>query len=53
MTPDELIRLAQGVGFPVAVAAFVLVRLERRLRELHDALVQLRVEISRMNGRLG
>jgi len=47
MTPemvDALTRLVQLVGFPVAVAGYVLVRIEPRLREIRDAvrdLVQL------------
>jgi len=41
---DALTRLVQLVGFPIAVAGYVLIRIEPRLREIRDAvrdLVQL------------
>ncbi len=45
-TYDGLVRLMQGVGFPVAVAAFVLIRLDKAMRDLtrevHDLLVFLK-----------
>jgi hypothetical protein len=44
---DEYVRLFRDLGFPVAVAAFVLLRLEGRLRELTSAITELRVCIAR------
>jgi len=44
MTPpdlDTIIKLIQGVGFPVAVAMFVLVRLDRSVRDLTKAINEL------------
>lgn len=38
---DSFIRIIQGVGFPAAVAAFVLVRLEKRLIETREAVTRL------------
>lgn len=34
MTYDEIVRLLGQVGFPIVVAGYLLVRMERTLREL-------------------
>ncbi len=41
MSLEDIIKLVQGVGFPAAVAAFVLLRVESRLKELADAVTKL------------
>jgi hypothetical protein len=48
---QELLRWVQGVGFPAAIAVFVLVRLERRLAEVARALTELRVWLAAQKGR--
>lgn len=45
MTTEELLKATVQYGFAVAVAAFVLVRMEARLAQLTDAITAL---ISRM-----
>jgi hypothetical protein len=47
----ELLRWVQAVGFPAAIAAFVLLRLERRLADLARALTELRVWLAAQKGR--
>jgi hypothetical protein len=47
----DLLRWVQAVGFPAAIAAFVLLRLERRLAELARALTELRVWLAAHKGR--
>jgi hypothetical protein len=47
---QELLRWVQGVGFPAAIAVFVLVRLERRLAELARAVTELRVWLAAQRG---
>ena len=42
MSHEELLKAAVQYGFPTAVAAFVLVRMEARLMQLTDAIVALR-----------
>lgn len=42
MDVDQVIKLVRELGFPIAVAAFVLIRLERRLLELTQAIGQLK-----------
>lgn len=44
---DEWIKLFREVGFPVAVAAFVLFRLERAMHELVNVVQQLATLIAR------
>lgn len=43
----EWLPLMRDLGFPVAVAGFVLLRLEPRLRELTSALIELRLTLAR------
>ena len=38
MSADDVVKLFKEIGFPAAVAAFVLWRLEARLREMVEAL---------------
>ncbi len=42
MPIDQLVELFKGVGFPVAVAAYVLLRLDRTLVQVRDELRELR-----------
>lgn len=42
MSTDEIVKLFKELGFPAAVAAFVLWRLEARLREMVAALGAVR-----------
>lgn len=69
---EEILKAISTVGFPIAVAAFVLIRIEPKLTKLieaittlipivsassdnvkhvEDALVDFRVEVSKINGR--
>jgi len=51
MTPDSpWISLLERVGFPVAVAAFVLLRLDRRLERVERALESLTIAIAATAG---
>ena len=52
MTEEQAVRLFTSVGFPVAVAAFVLIRLEKRLADILAALNSLAITlaISRRQG---
>jgi len=43
MTADEMVKLFRELGFPAAVAIFVLWRVEARLVEIKDALIDLRI----------
>jgi hypothetical protein len=43
MIPKEITDLIRDLGFPAAVAAFVLWRLELRLKELTVAITELRL----------
>ena len=45
---DDALRFLREFGFPAAVAVFVLLRLEARLRELTHAVTALRVCIARL-----
>ena len=47
---DTLINFAEG-AFSIAVAAFLLIRMERRLDELTSAIARLESAITGMNGR--
>jgi hypothetical protein len=42
---DDFVKLIRDLGFPVAVAAFILWRLEARLKELTTAIEALRAVI--------
>jgi hypothetical protein len=39
---EELIRIIGNVGFPIAVSAYLLVRIEKKLDELTYAISELR-----------
>jgi hypothetical protein len=53
MTLPEVADFIKSVGFPIAVALFVLLRIEPRIRELTAALVDLRVVLARHAGKEG
>lgn len=40
---DEWLRWVRDLGFPAAVAFYVLFRLERRLEQIRDALQELKL----------
>lgn len=42
---EELMQLIGNVGFPIAVSAYLLIRIEGRLTELNTAIVELREAI--------
>lgn len=42
---DEIIKLIGNVGFPIVVAAFLLLRVEQRMDALTAAIVELREAI--------
>ena len=46
MTIDELIGLVGNVGFPVAVSAYLLIRLEKQLNSLSNSINKLNTIIS-------
>lgn len=45
MTTGDIIEFVRGVGFPVAVAAFVLMRVEKVLWAMHARLVSIEVRL--------
>ena len=45
---DEMLKLIGNVGFPIAVAAFLLVRVEQRMDNLTAAITELREAILMM-----
>ncbi len=44
----ELMQLIGNVGFPIAVAVYLLIRFEKRLEELRDAVLDLKVAIEKL-----
>jgi hypothetical protein len=50
LTVNELVSLIQGLGFPAAIAFFVLWRLEKQLGELTKAIVELKLALYRDPG---
>jgi hypothetical protein len=48
MSTDDVVKLFRELGFPAAVAAFVLWRLEARLKEVVDALTSVRLALAAM-----
>ncbi len=44
---DDAIKVIRELGFPVAVAAFVLIRLERQLERLTEAITALKLCLAR------
>jgi hypothetical protein len=48
MNVQEVISLVQGVGFPVLVAWFVLVRLEKTLKELINVVQDLNKAVGQL-----
>ena len=42
---DEILKIIGNVGFPIAVAAFLLVRVEQRMDSLPSAIFELREAI--------
>lgn len=49
-SPETWIKLANTVGFPIWVAVFLLVRLDRTLREMTAAVTKLTVELRAQKG---
>lgn len=46
MTFDELVKFIQGIGFPSAVAFFVLWKLDASLRDVRDEIRELRRDLT-------
>jgi hypothetical protein len=46
MSTDDVVKLFRELGFPAAVAAFVLWRVEARLKEITDALVAVTLALA-------
>jgi len=44
----ELMQLIGNVGFPIAVAVYLLLRVEKRLEELKNAVLDLKVAIEKL-----
>ena len=42
---DEMLKIVGNVGFPIAVAAFLLLRVEQRMDSLTSAIAELREAI--------
>lgn len=42
MSPEQIVQIFRDLGFPVAVAAYVLIRLDRTLLQVRDELRELR-----------
>ena len=49
----DIVQLISQVGFPIAIAVFVLVRLDHSLKSLHLEIVHLGQEIRRLSDRGG
>lgn len=41
----EWIQLIRDVGFPIAITGYLLIRMERTIKELNDKLIQLETYI--------
>lgn len=46
---DDLLKLVTTLGFPAAICAYVLVRVDKSIREHTAALFELRVAIARLD----
>lgn len=51
MSTADLIQLLREFGFPSAVALLVLLRLDRSILRVRDAVDNLRTDVARLNGR--
>lgn len=49
---QEIIKATIQTGFAVAVAAYLLVRLEARLEELTRAIQELKIAVAKIEGRV-
>ena len=49
MSTDDLIKIFREIGFPAAVAGFVLWRLEGALREVVKTLVEVRLALKELH----
>ena len=47
---DEIVTLISNVGFPIAVATYLLVRLEPAIKGLQKSITGLTIVIARLNG---
>ncbi|RLC79712.1 MAG: YvrJ family protein [Chloroflexi bacterium] len=45
----ELIQMVGNVGFPIAVAVYLLLRVEKRLEELKNAVLDLKLAIEKLS----
>jgi len=44
---DQLVNLIGNVGFPIAVAVYLLIRVESKMEKLTDSIVQLNVSLKK------
>jgi len=49
---EELAKILANYGFPVAVAAFLLIRMEKRMEGLEQAINALSTKVEELNIRL-
>ena len=45
---EEMMNFIQNTGFAVGVAAFLLIRVDKTLKELRDSIISLTVTIDKM-----
>ncbi|MBS6610354.1 MULTISPECIES: YvrJ family protein [Peptoniphilus] len=44
---EELISTISNIGFPIAISCYLLVRLEKKMEELNEAIVELKNALER------
>lgn len=49
---EELMKLISNVGFPIAVAAYLLVRTEKKMDVLNDSINKLTVAVDKLNEKI-
>lgn len=49
---EELMKLISNVGFPIAVAAYLLVRTEKKLDVLTDSISKLTTAVDKLNEKI-
>lgn len=52
MEIKDIITFIQSIGFPIFVAVYVLIRLEKALGQINDTLKDLIVQLERDNARI-
>lgn len=49
---EELMKLISNVGFPIAVAAYLLVRTEKKMEVLNDSITKLTTAVDKLNEKI-